>query len=123
MAAALLLIPILAACLLPAAGHSETPMGPPYAAQVEAYFSPGGGATEAVVREVGAAKREILVQAYTLTSLPVVLALLKARERGVTLGVVLDKSERGEGMTPAAMLSQPESPCTSTEATSSCTPT
>ena len=40
-------------------------------ARVAVYFSPRGGATDAVVREVSAATQQILVQAYAFTSTPI----------------------------------------------------
>jgi hypothetical protein len=40
-------------------------------ARVAVYFSPHGGATDAVVREVNAAADHILVQAYSFTSGPI----------------------------------------------------
>src|SRR5262249_51752325 len=39
-------------------------------ARAAVYFSPKGGATDAVVREITAAQRQILVQAYSFTSVP-----------------------------------------------------
>jgi phosphatidylserine/phosphatidylglycerophosphate/cardiolipin synthase-like enzyme len=77
---------------------------PPKSAQVKVYFSPEGGSTEAVVREISAAKNEILVQAYSLTSQPIVKALLDAHQQGVAVRLILDKSERAEGMTPGTLL-------------------
>jgi phosphatidylserine/phosphatidylglycerophosphate/cardiolipin synthase-like enzyme len=59
---------------------------------VAVYFSPGGGATATVVREVNAATQQILVQAYSFTSAPIAKALVDAHTRGVTVLVVLDKS-------------------------------
>jgi tripartite-type tricarboxylate transporter receptor subunit TctC len=44
-------------------------------ARVAVYFSPNGGATDAVVREVNAATQQILVQAYSFTSAPIAKAL------------------------------------------------
>ena len=44
-------------------------------ARVEVYFSPRGGATEAVIRAVNAATQQILVQAYSFTSAPIAKAL------------------------------------------------
>lgn len=67
----------------------------------EVYFSPNGGATEAVVKEIGNAKKEILVQAYSFTSKPIAKALVDARKRGVNIVVVLDKSQRREKYTSA----------------------
>src|SRR5659263_178361 len=61
---------------------------------VEVFFSPHGGATEAVVHELGNAKNEILVQAYSFTSAPIAKALVDAHKRGVKVTVVLDRSQR-----------------------------
>ena len=61
---------------------------------IEVYFSPKGGCTEAVVRELGNAKATILVQAYSFTSVPIAKALLDAHKRGVEIEVILDKSQR-----------------------------
>lgn len=58
----------------------------------QVYFSPKGGVTAAVVRELDGAKSEILVQAYSFTSAPVSKALLDAAHRGVKIIAVLDKS-------------------------------
>lgn len=59
---------------------------------IEVFFSPRGGATDAVVAEIGKAKQEILVQAYSFTSKPIAKALLDAKKREVKIEVVLDKS-------------------------------
>lgn len=58
----------------------------------EVFFSPKGGTTEAVIREIFAAKQEILIQAYGFTSKPIAKALLDAKKRGIRIEVVLDKS-------------------------------
>ena len=47
---------------------------------VDVYFSPNGGATNAVGDELNNAKTEILVQAYSFTSAPVDRALTDARK-------------------------------------------
>jgi phosphatidylserine/phosphatidylglycerophosphate/cardiolipin synthase-like enzyme len=59
---------------------------------VEVFFSPKGGATEAIVREISTARKEVLVQAYSFTSKPIAKALLDAKKRGVKIEAVLDKS-------------------------------
>ena len=61
-------------------------------ARVEVYFSPRGGATEAVIRAVNAATQQILVQAYSFTSAPIAKALVDAHKRGVHILAVLDTS-------------------------------
>lgn len=68
---------------------------------IDAFFSPHGGATEAVVREIDGAKNEILVQAYSFTSAPIAKALVSAKKRGIKIEVVLDKSQRKEKYTSA----------------------
>src|SRR5439155_15595156 len=60
--------------------------------RVAVYFSPTGGATDAVVHEVNAATRQVLVQAYSFTSAPIAKALIDAHKRGVKVLAVLDKS-------------------------------
>ncbi|MBJ6724577.1 phospholipase D family nuclease [Geomesophilobacter sediminis] len=81
--------PVLAAGPMPSVGT------------VEVYFSPNGGATEAVVRELELARSEILVQAYSFTSRPIAKALVDAKKRGVHVEVLLDKSQRGAKYTSA----------------------
>jgi phosphatidylserine/phosphatidylglycerophosphate/cardiolipin synthase-like enzyme len=60
----------------------------------EVFFSPKGGCTEAIVKELKAARQSILVQAYSFTSAPIASALVEAARRGVFIEVVLDKSNR-----------------------------
>src|SRR3954464_8817637 len=56
------------------------------------YFSPKGGCLEAIVKEIKAARREILVQAYSFTADPLTFGLIEAKKRGVNVDIVLDKS-------------------------------
>jgi len=74
------------------------------AADIQVYFSPDGGCTEAIVRELGIAKSTVLVQAYSFTSAPIAKALVEAEKRGVKIQVILDKSERREKYTEADFL-------------------
>jgi phosphatidylserine/phosphatidylglycerophosphate/cardiolipin synthase-like enzyme len=59
---------------------------------ISCFFSPRGGCTEAVVAEIAQARESILVQAYSFTSTPIAKALVEARQRGVQITVILDKS-------------------------------
>src|SRR5437867_10167114 len=79
--------------LLVCLGHAAETFAP---ARVALYFSPNGGATDAVVREVNAAKQQILVQAYSFTSAPIAKALTDAHKHGVKVLAVLDKSNETE---------------------------
>src|SRR6266404_4922847 len=78
----------------------------PLAAQsnVQVYFSPHGGCTEAVVGALNAAKNTVLVQAYSFTSVPIAKALLEAHRRGVKVVVIVDKSQRTEKYSSATFL-------------------
>jgi len=73
----------------------------PSTGTIDTYFSPRGGATEAIVNEITTAKSEILVQAYSFTSKPIAKALVDARKRGIRIEAVLDKSQRREKYTSA----------------------
>ena len=63
---------------------------------IDVFFSPKGGCTEAVVREINAARHEVLVQAYSFSSKPIAEALVAAKTRGVQITVLLDKSNETE---------------------------
>src|SRR2546426_4050002 len=73
-------------------------------ARVTVYFSPNGGATDAVVHEVNAATQQIFVQAYSFTSALIAKALVDAHKRGVKILAVLDKSNQTEKYSAATFL-------------------
>jgi phosphatidylserine/phosphatidylglycerophosphate/cardiolipin synthase-like enzyme len=68
------------------------------------YFSPKGGCTEAIVKEIIQAKSEIYVQAYSFTSAPIAKALVDAHKRGIKVEAVLDKNQKKEKYTSATFL-------------------
>ncbi len=72
----------------------------------EVYFSPHGGATEAIVATLAKARTTVLVQAYSFTSAPIAKALLEAHKRGVTIEVILDKSQRSGKYSSADFLAR-----------------
>src|SRR5687767_6286896 len=61
-------------------------------AGIEVVFSPSGGCTEVLVKEIGNARKSLDVQAYSFTSAPIAKAVADAHARGVAVQVVLDKS-------------------------------
>jgi phosphatidylserine/phosphatidylglycerophosphate/cardiolipin synthase-like enzyme len=73
-------------------------------ARVAVYFSPHGGATDAVVQELTTAKTQVLMQAYGFTSVPIAKALLDAHKRGVRILAVLDKSNETDKYSAATFL-------------------
>jgi phosphatidylserine/phosphatidylglycerophosphate/cardiolipin synthase-like enzyme len=87
----------IAAWALRSASH-DAPSAPPEnsSGSISVYFSPKGGCTEAVVRELDRAKQSIRVQAYSFTSAPIAKALVDAKGRGVNIEIILDKSQRSE---------------------------
>jgi phosphatidylserine/phosphatidylglycerophosphate/cardiolipin synthase-like enzyme len=68
------------------------------------YFSPKAGCTDAIIRELKQARKEILVQAYSFTSKPIAQALLDAKARGVDIDIVLDRSNEQETYTELGLL-------------------
>lgn len=57
--------------------------------RIEYAFSPGG-AQDLVLKTIHSAQSEIRMMAYSLTSAPVVSALIEARKRGVDVALVVD---------------------------------
>lgn len=56
-------------------------------------FTPGENCTAKIVRAIAKAQKQILVQAYTFTSLPIGRALCQMQRRGVAVGILIDKSQ------------------------------
>lgn len=65
---------------------------------IEDAFSPYQGATELVVKTIEQAKKSVHVAAYSFTSKPIADALIAARDKGIDIEVVLDKSQTGGRM-------------------------
>ncbi len=72
----------------------------------QVYFSPNGGATDALVSLIDHANKSVDVQAYSFTSRPLENALISAHQRGVSVHIILDRSHlerrnyRTGGFTP-----------------------
>jgi len=69
-------------------------------------FSPKGGCTEAIVKELGRAKRFVLVQAYSLNSAPIAKALVDAHRYGIKVEILLDKSQKMDRLSSADFLAR-----------------
>jgi len=100
---AILLLPVL---LWVSLGWSGTTLEAPTVtdATIQAYFSPNGGCTEAIVEALGQARTTVKVQAYSFTSAPIAKALVDAHKRGVRVEVILDKSQWTEKYSSADFL-------------------
>jgi phosphatidylserine/phosphatidylglycerophosphate/cardiolipin synthase-like enzyme len=76
------------------AGYKLRPMVNPLVVSV--YFSPRGGTTAAIIKQIDGAKHKIVVSTYSFTSDPIAQALLKARSNGVDITVVSDSDQRDD---------------------------
>lgn len=62
--------------------------------RVETYFSPRGGATEAISNLIGGATTRVWLAGYGFSSAPIADALAAAQKRGVDVRLVLDSSNK-----------------------------
>ena len=81
----------LAASIAGAPAHPVTAELPPTPATIESCLVPGCDATAFIVKAIEDARHEIRGQAYNFTSAPIIDALLRARQRGVDVAMLLDK--------------------------------
>jgi len=95
---------VLYACERKSAPSQKNTVTTPYTDSIEVYFSPGGGATTALVEALDAASSSVLVQAYSFTSAPIAGALKRANDRGLDVKVILDKSQRLDKYSSATFL-------------------
>jgi phospholipase D len=70
----------------------------------EVCFTPGGDCTDLAVSNIDKARSSILVQAYSFTSAPIAKALVNAKNRGIDVKVILDKSDFAKRYTIATYL-------------------
>lgn len=73
---------------------------------IAVHFSPKGGCTQVVEQSIAEAQRSILVQAYSFTSTAIAEALVAAHARGVSVQVLVDRSQRTGRYTQIPRLTQ-----------------
>jgi phosphatidylserine/phosphatidylglycerophosphate/cardiolipin synthase-like enzyme len=73
-------------------------------------FSPNGDATDLVVKAINGAHKQVLVQAYSFTSLPIIKALGDAKARGIDVEAILDKTNESQHYNGARYLSNQNIP-------------
>jgi len=76
------------------------------------YFSPQGGCTEAIIKELDKAKTSIFVQAYIFTSAPIAKSLLNAHKRKIEVEIILDKINIAKDLTlrqPSSLIRESQS--------------
>jgi phospholipase D len=64
---------------------------------IDVCFTPPSGCTAIIVKAISSAKESIYVQAYGMSSAPIVKALINAKARGVAVEILLDKSNLKQG--------------------------
>lgn len=64
---------------------------PFYPAEAAVFFSPNGGAEDAIVRSIDGAKSRIRMQAFLFSNKEITQALIRAHQRGVKVDVLIDK--------------------------------
>ncbi len=62
-------------------------------AEISVYFSPNGGASDAIIREINNAHSSIDIAMYAFTSRPIGQAVIDAYKRGVKVRLVMDVRE------------------------------
>jgi phosphatidylserine/phosphatidylglycerophosphate/cardiolipin synthase-like enzyme len=73
---------------------------------VTPHFSPKGGCADAIVRELGKARREILLQAYSFTCPSIAAALVSARSKGVAVHILLDRANEKDSRSELGPIEQ-----------------
>ena len=95
----------LLALALPAASlQAVAPRAKPVPATAEVYFSPNGGVQDAIVRELDASRSTVRMLAFHFTNKTIARALVRARDRGVDVQVVVDDSNLTDGKSAAPFL-------------------
>lgn len=94
LAALTFTIPVIAKVTTP--DSLDSPHTVPATGTIEVAFSPEGGITGMIVKELGTARNSIEVQAYSFTSAPIAKALVEAWKRKVQVRVIVDKSQQTE---------------------------
>lgn len=68
------------------------PQSSPGTRTIDVGFSPNAGAEDVVLKAIDAARSTLRLAAYSFTSKPVIMALIAAKNRGVDVQCILDKS-------------------------------
>lgn len=82
---------ILACTLISATSFAKSSFTPQ--SNYDVCFTPGGRCTDLIIKNIAQAKESIYVQAYSFTSAPIAKAIVDAHRRGVSVKVILDKSQ------------------------------
>lgn len=78
---------------------------------IQVCFTPGQNCSAEITKVIDTAKKSIFVQAYSFTSAPIVKHLIAAKNRGVTVNVILDKSQKSQRYSASHLLVEQHIPC------------
>lgn len=67
-----------------------------FAVPAKVYFSPNGGCQDAIISEISKAQKTIDIAMYYLTSREIAQELVKAKDRKVSIRIVLDQSQEAQ---------------------------
>jgi phosphatidylserine/phosphatidylglycerophosphate/cardiolipin synthase-like enzyme len=73
--------------------HAAAPPVPNTGDSVQYAFTPGGRVDAMIIAAIAAARRQVLVQAYSFTHRRIAEALISARSRGVDVAVIADREQ------------------------------
>lgn len=88
--------------------HKSTSLSVPTTAcpTITTCFTPGHDCTKEINQQISRANHTILVEAYQFTSKPIANALINAKNKGVSIKVILDKSQIKSKYSMLALLYQ-----------------
>lgn len=78
----------------------------PVQASIKTYFSPNGGAQEAIVHALAQAQKSVRMQAFLLNNPHITDALVQAHQRGVDVKVLVDKKVEASKKDHAGILAR-----------------
>ncbi|MES2142609.1 MAG: phospholipase D family protein [Pseudomonadota bacterium] len=72
--------------------------------KIQVCFTPGQDCTKQITNVLDMAKKSIFVQAYSFTSAPIAKHLAEAKNRGIIVKVILDKSQKSQSYSASRFL-------------------
>jgi len=86
---------VLGLCLAAAPAQAGEPLRLEARGEIQLAFTPGDDAAGLIIATLRAAKRQVLVQAYSFTHRDIAEALVAAHRRGVDVRVIADRLQSG----------------------------
>ena len=74
------------------------------AAEIDVYFSPGGGVARAIAAEIGKAETSVSVMSYTISEPQICQALCRAKQRGICVRLIVNPTQEASRWSQAANL-------------------